>query len=148
MPSYSEAYDTIARIVRTAWLSSAPGVVGYAPALLYDGVDARPPLGEYWARLTVRTSLATGESVGRSGAAGGRLYRCDGVLSVQIFAPAAHDDAVTKLRALAPIIRSAFRLPSNNADVHFADATVREQPPEDRWKRIDVSATYTYWECE
>ncbi|AJD83167.1 minor tail protein [Paracoccus phage vB_PmaS-R3] len=154
MPTYEEAIDLMYATFSDAWTAGAAAIVGYVPDVRYEGVPDQTETkrhdktSRYWARLTVRNAFDNTAGVGRANSSEEFLYESVGNLSIEIYGPKQDNAAITKLRRLAMLSRSAYRGVASGGEVVYTEVTIRERPPEDRWQRIDVTAVYNYHETE
>lgn len=152
--TYEEAIDAMFATFNTAWNAGAAAIVGYVPDVRYEGVpdeddgDSKrhAPTSKYWARLTVRNALEQQATLGTPHGPGTHEYESVGTLSIQLFLPKKEADAMVIGRRLGMLARNAFRGVASGDEVWYNDATLRERAPEDRWYRIDVTATYRFME--
>jgi len=147
MTTYSAAIDSMYGTFKTAWDSGASPIIGYVPDVEYDEPDAedRAPLDRAFARLSVRNAteglLAFGGDANNE-----RLYATSGVLIVQVFVPKKDNGGVTKGRALAVLVRDAYRAIAASDDVWFKNATIFEQTPDSRWRQFNINVEYDFTE--
>lgn len=151
--TYEEAIDAMFVTFKTAWDADAAAIVGYLPDVRYEGVpddesdDKRhAKQSKYWARLTVRNAVERQATLGSPHGPGTHEYESFGTIAIQLFLPKKDDTALVVGRRLGMLVRNAFRGVASGDEVWFTDATLRERNPEDRWYRIDVTATYRFME--
>lgn len=147
MTTYSEAIDNMYGTFKTAWDSGSSPIIGYVPAVEYDepDEDEHAPLDKAFARLTVRNLNEGLVAIGNCGN-DTKLYETTGVLVVQVFVPKADNNGVVTGRALAVLIRDAYRAAGVNGEVWFKNATIREQTPGKRWRQFNVNVEYDFTE--
>ena len=146
MTTYTEAIDIMYGIFKAAWDNGAARIIGYAPDVEYDSPDdgERASIDKAFARVSVR-NVNEGLIALGSDAIGERLYETSGVLIAQIFVPKKDNAGVVKGRALAGLVRDAYRAAANQ-DVWFVSATILEQPPDSRWRQFHVRVEYEFTE--
>ena len=151
--TYEEAIDAMFKTFADAWNADASAIVGYLPDVRYEGVpddeddDKRhAKQSKYWARLTVRNAVERQATLGTPHGPGTHEYESFGTVSVQLFLPKKDGRALVVGRRLGMLARNAFRGVASGDEVWYTDATLRERNPEDRWYRIDVTATYRFTE--
>lgn len=147
MTTYDAAIDTMYSVFKNEWDANAATIVGYTPIVSYDEPDSseREPLDAVFARLTVRNVNDT--QIGM-GACGGdtKLYETSGLLVVQIFIPKQLNTGVTQGRALATMVKNAYRRRVVDDSVVFRNAILRELTPDTRWRQINVNVEYEFTE--
>lgn len=147
MATYEEAIDLMYATFKTAWDAGTTAIVGYIPEVQYEGVrsDKHEPQGKAWARLSVRNAVEGQATLGTP-QIGKHEYETVGTLTIQLFFPKADNTAMVTGRRLAQLVRNAYRSISSGDEVWYRDATIREQPPGNRWYQINVTVTYTFME--
>lgn len=147
MTTYSDAIDAMYGTFKAVWDKGASSIIGYTPGVEYDEPDAgaRAPLDKAFARLAVRNLneglIAMGNCEGDT-----KLYNTVGVLIVQVFVPKKDNNGVVTGRALAVLVRDAYRAAGVNGEVWFKNATIREQAPDERWRQFNINVEYDFTE--
>lgn len=147
MTTYSGAIDTMYGVFKTSWDSGASPIIGYTPGVDYDDEDngQLAKLDQAFARVTLR-NLSEGQ-IGMGEAGGGaKLHETLGVLIMQVFVPRKDNQGATTARALAVLVRDAFREAGAGGDVWFKNATILEQPLSIRWRQININVEYDFTE--
>jgi len=99
-----------------------------------------PPDDAAWARLTVRHTGGTQETLGP---AGSRKFARTGSCFVQIFVPT--DQGVQELDTLATLAREAFEGVSiAGTTVRFQNVVLRESGPDKKWYGAVIEAEFEY----
>lgn len=148
MTTYESAIDTMYGVFKTAWDIGASPIIGYVPVVEYD----EPAKGNYdsltaaFARLTVRNVLEGQLTLGTPDGPGTHEYGTAGLLIIQVFVPKDDNEGIVLGRRLAVLVRNAYRTAGVNGEVWFKNATVVEQPPDDRWRQFNVNVEYDYTE--
>lgn len=147
MTTYSDAINNMYGTFKTAWDNGASPIIGYVPDVEYDEPDEedRAPLDKAFARLAVRNLNEGLVAMGNCGN-DTKLYETVGVLVVQVFVPKKDNNGVVTGRALAVLVRDAYRAAGVNGEVWFKNATIREQTPGKRWRQFNVNVEYDFTE--
>lgn len=148
MTTYEEAIDLMYGAFKTAWDAEASGIIGYTPEVEYEGVrdNRHAKGGKAFARLSVRNVIERQATLGSPGGAGKHEYETIGLMVVQLFLPKSDNTAMVSGRRLAQLVRNTYRSVSAGGEVWFRDATIREQPPGNRWYQINVTIEYNFME--
>lgn len=137
----AQARDEITELFTSAWQAHAPG----PPPVYYDDVVAsEPPAGKAWARLNVKHTLGQQSTIGNP--IGNSLFRRDGLVTVQIFAPAGQ--GLKLADQLAKVALDAFEGKSTQGGVWFRKVRVKEIGPDRAWFNINVLAEFNYDEAK
>lgn len=147
MTTYDTAIDTMYGVFKAAWDTGASPIMGYLPDVEYDEPDeeGHAPIKQAFARLSVRNvaegQLAMGNCEGHT-----KLYETLGLLIIQVFVPKSDNTGVVRGRALAVLVRDAYRTAGVGGEVWFKNATIREQPPGKRWRQFNINVEYDFTE--
>lgn len=134
--TYAEARDAINALVTTAWNAAAPG----AP-LLYDNLDSeRPAVPAFFGRVTVR--FFDGRLASLGNASGGRVYRREGLVYVQVFTP--HGKGLTQANVVSEALVRAIENPGATGNIWFRDAHASEIGSDGAYYQINVVARFQY----
>ena len=140
-----EARDYILAKFKAKWDADTPALTGDAsvPAVEWPNIEPpQPPLSagnKPWARITVRHSRGSQRSFGE---APNRRFTRTGVVTVQVFVPAAKRGLVTGDR-LGNVALSAFE-GEESGDVWFRDAVLTEVGVDGNWYQMNATATFEY----
>ena len=145
MATYEEAIDLMYGTFKTAWDAGAAAIAGYVPEVQYEGVrsDKHAPNNKIWARLSVRNAIEDQSAMGTP-QIGKHVYTSVGTLIIELYLPKNDNNALVVGRRLAQLVQNAYRSVSSGAEVWYREVTIREQPPEERWYRVDVNGIYTF----
>ena len=137
MTTHSEAAEAIYAAFQTAWLTTG---LQYT----FDSESFSPPSLAAWARLSVRNTLGTQETLGRVGQ---RNFSRRGSAIVQVFTPL--NQGTAQARSLATVAKNAFEGKTlSGTDVTFRDVTIREIGPDSTWYQINVDAAFEFFETK
>ena len=133
MTTLSEAKEAIYLAFETAWTPT--GV-----AFTFDNEEFDPPESVAWARLSVRHTASSQETLGK---VGNRKFARLGSVFVQVFTPI--DQGTAQADSLATTARETFEGVSLvGTTVRFQDVVVRETGPEGKWYQTLVEANFEY----
>lgn len=142
--STAEARDAMLALFKTAWDAQTPPV----PIVIYDDMRSQPPTdSESWARVNVQHANTVQATLG---GVGGRRFRKNGVLTVQVFTPLAGGPGsagggLTVNDALVKIAVDAFEGRSTRPDgVEFRGVTPREVGQSGAWFQTNVIVLFRY----
>lgn len=150
MTTYSEAIDLMYATFKNAWDTNSITIVGYLPNVEYEGVPqdddgTHADTNKYWARLSVRNVTEDQATLG-SPEVGKHEYETVGIITIELYGPKQDNTAITKLRKLGEFVRNAYRSVASGGEVCYREVTLRERGGESRWRRVDVTAVYTFME--
>ena len=137
MTTLEQANEAIAQTFQTAWLPT-----GYVFALENESFD--PPDDSPWARLTVRHTGATQDTLGSPG---NRRFDRTGSVFIQIFVKS---DTGTRLsKQLTETTVNAFEGNTiSGTTITFLDVIPRETGVDRGWFQTVVEATFRYFEIK
>lgn len=134
--TYAEARDALNLLAKTAWDAATGG----AP-LLYDNVDGeRPAQPTTFGRVTVR--FMSGQKASLGGTSGGRLFRREGLLYVQIFTP--HGRGPGPADAIAQALVAAIEDPGATGNIWFRDVGAQEIGSDGGYWQVNVTARFQF----
>ena len=134
--TYSEARDAINALVTTAWSAVAP-----SSPLLYDNLDSeRPATPTFFGRVTVR--FFDGRQASLGSVAGGRVFRREGLVYVQVFTP--HGKGLTQANVVSEALVRAIENPGATGNIWFRDAHASEIGSDGAYYQINVVARFQY----
>lgn len=141
--TFEEARDAIQAQFHSAWLAQATTVVGYVPEVRWP--DAREkadlPQNKFWARLTINVVTAVQSTLAPPGE---RKFTSNGIVTVQLFGPAARPSAGKELRALGNIALTAYRGISVSDGVWYRNTVLAPLSSEPDWLRYNLTSEFIY----
>lgn len=138
--TFSQARDEMTKQVADAWTAGAGG----APLYYDDRPGQKPPTTSAWGRLTVRHNL--GDQTTLSNPLGQKLFRRDGILTVQVFTPAGA--GLRLADTLAKVVADALEGQSTPGGVWFRKVRIKEEGPDGAWYQLNVVAEFEYSEAK
>lgn len=136
----AQARDEMLTLITAAWTANAGGL-----PLFYDDRPGEPPTnGTGWARVNIQHNLGAQSTI--SNPIGNNLFRRDGLLTVQIFAPIGK--GLSQADALAKVALDAFEGKSTPNGVWFRKVRMREIGPDKSWFNVNVYAEFNYDEAK
>lgn len=131
MTTLNQARTAIYEEFQAAWGATTP--------FTFDNEKYTPPDTE-WARLTVRHTASTQDTLG---AQGNRRFERIGSVFIQIFVPT--NQGTTRADELATIARETFEGKSlTGTTIRFLDVIVRETGVDGQYYVVVVEATFQY----
>lgn len=141
---YDAAVDSILSAVKTPWDLGSGAIVDSAEpvTLIYEETqrDGKPDpsaSGLPYARVTIR------HDEGYAAALGGKRYRREGTVWVQVFVPAKDGLSKTKATSLARIAQKAYE--DARGVVCYKAVTVQEKGLDGSFYRVDCRAQF-WWD--
>jgi len=137
MTTFVEAKNRILEVFLADFTSSTN--------ITFDNEQYSPPTNESWARVVIRHSGRTQESMG---AAGARKFESSGLVFVQCFCPL--DSGTSLADTMAAAAQDVFEGKVLGATelLRFTSAAITEVGPTDDWYQINVEAAFTYTETK
>lgn len=138
--TYEEARDEILAHFTTAWNAQAS-----PPLLLYDDKPRDLPKDAVYARVTVQHNVSSQVTLGGkpSLGGGGRRFRRNGIVTVQIFTP--FGDGLTTADPLVDLAVDAFEGEDTGSDrIEFHEVRANEVGHDGVWHQTNVLAEFEY----
>lgn len=138
--TYEEARDEILAHFTTAWNAQAS-----PPLLLYDDKPRDLPDAAPYARITLQNNTAGQVTLGGkpSLGGGGRRFRRNGIVTVQIFTP--FGDGLTTADPLVDLAVDAFEGEDTGSDrIEFRNVRANEVGHDGVWHQTNVIAEFEY----
>lgn len=147
MISQQNARKEMFLVVNTIWEARAAVIVGYVPDIRFQGVEeaALPGADKFWARCS--TNNVTTRQVGHRMVEDGVsdvVYRTNGFITLQIFAPMKGADSYAKGELLSEIGQVMFMARETAGSVWFRNPRIRELDNDGTWYRWNVLADYEF----
>lgn len=130
----SQAHDQILALLPAAVTSLA---VHYPDVAAPDGF---PPKAASWARVSI--SDVEGEAVSLVGAAGGRRYETNGLLTVELYALSGSGRSAAQ--QLGEAVLNAYRGKDTSGGVFFRRERVVDVGPDGPWWHVNALIEYRY----
>lgn len=139
--TFLEATDDIKKIITDAWKLANPTF-----PMVYDdlGEPQIPKTEKPWCRVTIRHNRGEQETLVNS--LGNRLFKRDGLVTVQIFTP--RGQGLTRSYELAKVAADAFEGKATPKGVWFRSVRLREVGPDANWYQVNIIADFEYNEAK
>jgi len=131
----------------TAIATVNPSIINYVPITYYQGkkVDEKPDTSKYFCRVSQATVMEEQRTLTTDCFAPGfKRFGVDGILCVQIFCPKSDARAWERGRAMAKIVRDAYRRNVAGDSIVYRRSRIVELSPELECLRLNVIAEYEY----
>lgn len=138
------AKDVVYGHATAAWDAACTslGIAGAQLRYKDDGLE-EPPLGTYWARMSMQTVDERQETLRNAEFV--RRFVTVGLIFVKIHAPRTDNDAQENIDILSEAIRNAFRDPRVDNNLEFTQAAIDDSVrPEPAWMPIMITARFWY----
>lgn len=139
MTTRTEAREAIYEAWRVGWVSGGSELTPYC----FDNEDFDPKGLASWARLSVRHTDSTQDTLGRSG---NRKFLRSGNVLVQLFTQV--DDGTRSSDELVEVVKAIFEgvsLAGTTVDF-IGEVIPRETGPDGKWYQVVVEASFQYTE--
>jgi hypothetical protein len=141
--TYTDAQDELFGIVNGA-VAQLGSIVGYIPSIQWPGsaVAGSPDYSKIWMRVS--SKIVTDKLSALGNRAGQRLYKANGLMFIQLFAPRTLASTFLAKQA-AQFIRDFFRTESVTGELRFVEAKMVELDPEDLYYPINIAVQFEYY---
>lgn len=134
--------------VNAIWQARAPGVLGFAPEIRYQGLEKPelPGADKFWMRAmtTTVTTRQSGHMLPDEPYGSPVVYTNFGFITLQIFAPMKSPNSWALGEQLAEIGQYMFMAAETGGNVWFRNPRIREINSDGTWYRWNVISDYQF----
>lgn len=141
-----EAKRAICELIRDSVIADATTLLGYEPLIVYPKALQKEPKidnSKHWMRITLN-QLEGEQAAFCTRGNGKRLYKNEGVVIVQFFAPSTRAEAADEQEDFAQLVQDALRSVNLPGQIWFNHAAIKDTPDENTLLRLNVTAEYNY----
>lgn len=142
--NYADAIDEMFGTVKAVNDALSTGILGYVPELRYQSValGTKPAMDKVWLRASQMN--VTEDQVSLSDVNETRMFETIGLLNVQVFCPRDVASSIENGRALAGVLRDAFRQQSKSGEIWYRKQKMVELPETADNYPINVIVEFRY----
>ena len=141
---FATAKATICETITNRISADATALLGYMPLIIYPRVvtNKKAPRDKHWLRINIRS--LSGEQVAICTTdAGKKLYRNEGIIIVEMFAPLAVEGGEEQDN-LAQLVQNAMRGRNEPGAVWFRHTAIKDVSDQPDVLRLNVTSEYNY----
>lgn len=137
------ARDFLYGFCRDQYRAAVTAITGTVPQVVYKDVPSdQPPNDTHWARIVAHNTYQGQETLRNGNSV--RRFVTEGIVYVQMFAPAASEHGTTHIDLIGEGMLTAFRQ-YQGADIEFTNAQIADNiAAEPGWLRINVWSVFQY----